>query len=345
MNERRTRAGFTLLEILLVVVIIAIAAAVAIPSFARSFRGAKLRASTRTVLMMHRNAQSKAVLGQRYMAILFDQRKGTLEMVEQPQAGETKDAFFGEVGGSGGGGTMGPDGHSEDSPAADSAGPLPLLLRQLEEGVQILSFRGGQGNRRSLFRELLSQRHVRGLPDRNRRRREPNGDHPGGRRDGTGEGGQVKGAGFRVQGSGGRGLQKSGMTLIEVMLAVVILGMSLGALVEAASRSLAVVRQARNYELARRMLGRVDAENPLRLEDEIVAGQTGGGFDGGPAGWSWTRTLEDFGEVDEQREGLFLLTTRVFWSQGERRSMEETVQYLYVPENSFGERTLKPQGL
>ena len=32
--------------------------------------------------------------------------------------------------------------------------------------------------------------------------------------------------------------------------------------------------QAENYEVARRMLGRVDAENPLWLEDEIVAGRT-----------------------------------------------------------------------
>ena len=46
----------------------------------------------------------------------------------------------------------------------------------------------------------------------------------------------------------------AGMTLVEVLLAVVILGIALGGLVEAASRSLAVVRQARNYEMARRML-------------------------------------------------------------------------------------------
>lgn len=136
------------------------------------------------------------------------------------------------------------------------------------------------------------------------------------------------------------------MTLIEVLLAVVILGTALGALVEGASRALAVVRQARNYEQARRMLGRVDAENPLRLLDEITAGQDGGSFQGGPSGWSWTRTIEDFGVEDEQQEGLFRLTTRVFWAQGgDRRSMEETVQYLYVPENSEGKRTLKPRVL
>jgi len=135
------------------------------------------------------------------------------------------------------------------------------------------------------------------------------------------------------------------MTLIEVLLAVVILGTALVALVEAASRALAVVRQARNYETARRMLGRVEAENPLWLEDEIVAGQDSGGFDGGPSGWSWNRVIEDYGMEDEQKEGLFLLTTRVFWTRGNKKGMEETVQYLYVPENSDGERTLKPKGI
>ena len=135
------------------------------------------------------------------------------------------------------------------------------------------------------------------------------------------------------------------MTLVEVLMAVVILGTALVALVEAASRALAVVRQARNYEIARRMLGQVDAENPLRLLDEIQAGEESGGFESGPAGWSWTRTIEDLGEDDEQKEGLFQVTTRVLWSQGERQGMEETVQLLYVPENSDGTRTLKPKAL
>jgi prepilin-type N-terminal cleavage/methylation domain-containing protein len=135
---------------------------------------------------------------------------------------------------------------------------------------------------------------------------------------------------------------RAGMTLVEVMMAVVILGLSLGALVEAASRALAVVRQARNYEMARRMLGRVDAENPLRLLDEIEAGTTSGGFESGPPGWSWTRTLVDYGADDDQKEGLFQLTTRVSWSQGQGQGMEETVQQLYVPKRD-GKFTLKPQ--
>jgi len=138
--QRRT--GFTLLEILLVVVIMAIASAVAVPMFARSFRGAKLRTSTRTVTMMHRNAQSKAVLGQRYMALLFDEVKGTIEMVDQGQPGQKQDVFFGSIGPETG---MGAVVTGEDEPAGEaSSGPQSELVCELDEDVKILSFRGGK---------------------------------------------------------------------------------------------------------------------------------------------------------------------------------------------------------
>jgi prepilin-type N-terminal cleavage/methylation domain-containing protein len=142
MNRQR-RTGFTLIEILLVVAIMAIASAVAVPMFARSFRGAKLRNSLRTVTMMHRNAQSKAVLGQRYMALLYDEVKGTVELVDQGQPGQKKDAFFGDVGSSSGMGDVagGGDGLSEET---EASGATSDFIRKLEDGVEILDFDGGK---------------------------------------------------------------------------------------------------------------------------------------------------------------------------------------------------------
>jgi len=141
--KRKRRTGFTLIEILLVVVIMAIASAVAVPMFARSFRGAKLRNSLRTVTMMHRNAQSKAVLGQRYMALLYDQVKGTVELVDQGQPGVKQDALFGEIGSESGMGTE-VTGGAEFAGEDVGPGTQSDVVRELEKGVKILDFKGGK---------------------------------------------------------------------------------------------------------------------------------------------------------------------------------------------------------
>ena len=155
-RRQNAGAGFTLIEIMMVAVIIAVAAAVAVPMFARSFQGSKLRLSVRTVLMVHRNAQAKAVLGQRYMAVLFDERKGTLEMVDQGQPGAKEDSFFGTVGGATPpGGVMGavtsgaeeppPPGEEAEVPeGGEGPGLNAVMVRKLEDGVKIVSFQGGR---------------------------------------------------------------------------------------------------------------------------------------------------------------------------------------------------------
>lgn len=147
--ETASPAGFTLVEVMLVVVIIGIASAVALPTFAKSFRGAKLRTSVRMVLAMHRNAQSKAVLGQEYTALLFDVRKGTVELVEQSGAKKMQDSFFGEIGGGGSGmgsvvsGSDFADGGGNGSDGGGDA-VSSFALRKLEDTVSFESFRGGK---------------------------------------------------------------------------------------------------------------------------------------------------------------------------------------------------------
>ncbi len=69
---RLKKGAFTLIELLMVVVIILLATTMAIPSFVRSYKGAKLRSSVRTIVMASRYARSVAVLQQKQTAILFD---------------------------------------------------------------------------------------------------------------------------------------------------------------------------------------------------------------------------------------------------------------------------------
>jgi prepilin-type N-terminal cleavage/methylation domain-containing protein len=64
--------GFTLLEVLLVVLIIAITAGIGAPYLVNSIRGNRLRAASRTIIMAGRYARSMAVLRQRDLALTFN---------------------------------------------------------------------------------------------------------------------------------------------------------------------------------------------------------------------------------------------------------------------------------
>lgn len=117
------------------------------------------------------------------------------------------------------------------------------------------------------------------------------------------------------------------------MLALMILGIGLTALIAAASRCLAVVRQSRNYETSRNLINRVEVERPLQLEEEIVEGTDGGDFGGDYGGYTWFREIK---VVGEEEDGLFEVRTRVSWSDRGQESFDEVMTYLYAPEEKEG---------
>ena len=138
------------MELLLVVVIGLLAAGVAIPSFVKSYRGAKLRASVRAVTMTHRYVRSLAVLNQQYMGIIFNQEHNDLAVVALPPnvTGEQRGKFL--------------DGQeaaaAEDQPPPTTeAGATPptatpdgvqmVLEKKLEDGVTITDFSVAEANK------------------------------------------------------------------------------------------------------------------------------------------------------------------------------------------------------
>ena len=131
---------------------------------------------------------------------------------------------------------------------------------------------------------------------------------------------------FRRRVAGRR--SKAGLTLVEVLLAVLILGIGITVLVETASRCLAVVRRARDYETTRHLLARVELEKPLQLEEEIEEGTENGDFKGGPSDYKWEREITIIGE---EEDGLFEVRTRVFRTGTKPASSEEVTTWLYAP--------------
>ena len=127
--------------------------------------------------------------------------------------------------------------------------------------------------------------------------------------------------------------RRAGLSLVEVLMAILILGIGISSLVMATSRCLAVVRKARNFEIARRLLGEVELTDPL-IPGEIEAGEESGNCESPYRDWRWTRTVEE--DENDEESGLFKITMRIYWSEKGRETYEEVITYLYSPEDKGG---------
>lgn len=112
-------------------------------------------------------------------------------------------------------------------------------------------------------------------------------------------------------------------TLIEVMLAMLILGVALGVLLTGASRCLAVMKVAQNYQTAQWVMGMGEQEYPPSYTNDIKE------LNVEPKryenGFVFSRTVED----DEDEDGIFVLRTRVQWTERNKEAYEENVRLVY----------------
>ena len=128
-----------------------------------------------------------------------------------------------------------------------------------------------------------------------------------------------------------RGKNNQGFSLIEVILAMLILGIGMASITAMASRCLAIARKARNFETARLLLGKIDLESPIDYEN-FGAGSESGRFEDND-GFSWKRTIEQIGEEDD---GIYKMRIEIFWSDRNKEVSEEVETYLHVPEELTG---------
>lgn len=121
------------------------------------------------------------------------------------------------------------------------------------------------------------------------------------------------------------GKSAGGVTLVEAILALTILGIGIFVLIETTARCLAVIRVCRCYQTARAVLDQGELEHPLNgtntVEANIVAPVEY------PDGFTFSRDLV---QIDGE-EDLFIVTTRVSWSESGQASFEEVTSCLYCP--------------
>lgn len=123
---------------------------------------------------------------------------------------------------------------------------------------------------------------------------------------------------------------KRGMTLIEVLLASVIMGMSLTAMLTATSRCLVVMRRSQEYQQAQWALTQGELQFPILYAEDIMEQDVSGeDYDD----YTFSREIED----DEDEDGLYLVRSKVTWQSAGREKFEEVVEYVYQPESESDE--------
>jgi len=130
-SQATGRRGFTLLEILLVLLVISIAAFAVIPTVVESMNGSSVRQAMRDMVSLHHYARSRAILDQRPMLILYDQDTQVLELLQLPPRVQTSTADWLE-----------PPMQPSDPltlPGDEEAGAIvPILKRPLPKSVQLI---------------------------------------------------------------------------------------------------------------------------------------------------------------------------------------------------------------
>jgi prepilin-type N-terminal cleavage/methylation domain-containing protein len=119
---------------------------------------------------------------------------------------------------------------------------------------------------------------------------------------------------------------RQGLTLLEVVLALAILGFGVAALATATSRCLALVTVSKTYHQARYALELSELRFPIVEKDDELVNKEVSETEILP-GFYFTRQAEI--PPDYEDAGLYVLHNRVSWEGRGSNTYEETVRYYY----------------
>jgi prepilin-type N-terminal cleavage/methylation domain-containing protein len=118
-----------------------------------------------------------------------------------------------------------------------------------------------------------------------------------------------------------------GFTLIEVLLAALIMGFGLSVLLVGTSRCLYAMKTAQQYQTAQWIMGLGEAEHPLLATNDVEA------LNVSPVSYDKGYTFERKVDEDDDDDGLYVVHSLVKWPDRNANGVEEAVRYVYKPKD------------
>ncbi|MFO7871052.1 MAG: prepilin-type N-terminal cleavage/methylation domain-containing protein [Kiritimatiellia bacterium] len=115
---------------------------------------------------------------------------------------------------------------------------------------------------------------------------------------------------------------REGMTLVEMMLALAILGAALAWLLASTSSCLAVIKKSIRYQEAQWTFGVGELEHVVGNLEEVEDMEVE------PVEYDGYTFSREVGE-DSDEDNLYVVRTRVSWGEGEGKYIEEVARYMY----------------